>query len=71
MLRMTPSPARGEGSIPRTLRAASPHEKRFPMEHSDTIDWTWQGQPLRLGVTRMGAGPTLLLLPALSSISTR
>ena len=26
---------------------------------------------MRLGVTRMGAGPTLLMLPALSSISTR
>jgi pimeloyl-ACP methyl ester carboxylesterase len=41
------------------------------MERPDAIDWTWQGQPLRLGVTRLGAGPTLLLLPALSSISTR
>jgi pimeloyl-ACP methyl ester carboxylesterase len=41
------------------------------MEHPDTLDWSWQGQPLRLGVTRMGAGPMLLLLPALSSISTR
>jgi pimeloyl-ACP methyl ester carboxylesterase len=41
------------------------------MQPPDAIDWTWQGQPLRLGVTRMGAGPTLLLLPALSSISTR
>jgi pimeloyl-ACP methyl ester carboxylesterase len=35
------------------------------------IDWSWQGEPLRLGVTRMGEGPTILLLPALSSISTR
>lgn len=41
------------------------------MESAATIDWSWQGQSLRLGVTRMGAGPTLLLLPALSSISTR
>jgi pimeloyl-ACP methyl ester carboxylesterase len=37
----------------------------------DHIDWVWQGAAVRLGVTRMGAGPTLLMLPALSSISTR
>ena len=37
----------------------------------DHIDWSWQGAPVRLGVTRMGAGPTVLMLPALSSISTR
>jgi pimeloyl-ACP methyl ester carboxylesterase len=37
----------------------------------ETIEWGWQGAPLRLGVTRIGAGPTVLLLPALSSISTR
>ena len=41
------------------------------MESAATIDWSWQGQSLRLGATRLGAGPTLLLLPALSSISTR
>jgi pimeloyl-ACP methyl ester carboxylesterase len=41
------------------------------VESTDEIDWSWQGKPLRLGVTRLGAGPTLLLLPALSSISTR
>ena len=40
-------------------------------EAAAAIDWSWQGEPLRLGVTRLGAGPTLLLLPALSSISTR
>jgi pimeloyl-ACP methyl ester carboxylesterase len=53
------------------LRPTSPREKRYPMDNPDAIDWTWQGQPLRIGVTRRGAGPTLLLLPALSSISTR
>lgn len=37
----------------------------------DHIDWSWQGKAVRLGVTRMGAGPTILMLPALSSISTR
>jgi len=39
--------------------------------HRDHIDWSWQGAAVRLGVTRMGAGPTILMLPALSSISTR
>jgi len=39
--------------------------------HRDHIDWSWQGAAVRLGVTRMGAGPTVLMLPALSSISTR
>ena len=41
------------------------------METRSQIDWNWQGKPLRLGVTHMGEGPTILLLPALSSISTR
>jgi pimeloyl-ACP methyl ester carboxylesterase len=36
-----------------------------------TIEWQWQGQQLRLGTTRLGKGPQVLLLPALSSISTR
>jgi pimeloyl-ACP methyl ester carboxylesterase len=43
----------------------------IPMDDVTDFAWSWQGQPLRLGVTRIGAGPTLLLLPALSSISTR
>jgi pimeloyl-ACP methyl ester carboxylesterase len=37
----------------------------------DHIDWNWRGAAIALGVTRMGAGPVLLMLPALSSISTR
>ena len=41
------------------------------MDSESQIDWSWRDKPLRLGVTRLGAGPTLLLLPALSSISTR
>jgi pimeloyl-ACP methyl ester carboxylesterase len=41
------------------------------MRTIDTVDWGWQGKQLQLGVTRMGEGPTILLLPALSSISTR
>ncbi len=39
--------------------------------HRDHLDWAWQGATVRLGVTRLGAGPTILMLPALSSISTR
>jgi pimeloyl-ACP methyl ester carboxylesterase len=39
--------------------------------HGDHLNWAWQGATVRLGVTRMGAGPTILMLPALSSISTR
>jgi pimeloyl-ACP methyl ester carboxylesterase len=39
--------------------------------HPDHIDWSWQGASVRLGITRLGGGPTVLMLPALSSISTR
>ena len=35
------------------------------------IGWTWAGKTIDVGLERVGAGPTLLLLPALSSISTR
>lgn len=39
--------------------------------HQDRIDWTWQDRTISVGVTRMGSGPPVLMLPALSSISTR
>ncbi len=39
--------------------------------HGDHIDWNWNGAAVRLGVTRLGVGPAVLMLPALSSISTR
>lgn len=35
------------------------------------LEWNWRGETIRLGTQASGAGPTLLLLPALSSISTR
>lgn len=35
------------------------------------LEWTADGRPLQLGLTRFGSGPNMLLLPALSSISTR
>jgi pimeloyl-ACP methyl ester carboxylesterase len=37
---------------------------------TDMITWSWEGSPIRVGLKRLGSGPTLLLLPALSSIST-
>lgn len=39
--------------------------------HDEEITWSTDGKPVRIGMTRFGAGPPLLLLPALSSISTR
>ena len=35
------------------------------------LAWEWRGVTLRVGLTRLGSGPEILLLPALSSISTR
>ena len=35
------------------------------------IEWRYCEVDLRIGLDRIGAGPTVLLLPALSSISTR
>jgi pimeloyl-ACP methyl ester carboxylesterase len=37
----------------------------------ETLEWNWRGEIIRLGVVSCGTGPRLLLLPALSSISTR
>src|SRR5919108_363440 len=37
----------------------------------EQIEWEADGKPIRVGLTRFGEGPSLLLLPALSSISTR
>jgi pimeloyl-ACP methyl ester carboxylesterase len=35
------------------------------------IHWSWHGQTVTLGLDEAGEGPPILLLPALSSISTR
>jgi pimeloyl-ACP methyl ester carboxylesterase len=35
------------------------------------LRWSWQGRDIVLGLDEAGSGPLLLLLPALSSISTR
>lgn len=38
---------------------------------SSTLEWTWRGKSIRLGADARGNGPKVLLLPALSSISSR
>ncbi len=38
---------------------------------TELLTWTWDGAAVRLGCDRAGAGRSLLLLPAPSSISTR
>lgn len=37
----------------------------------ERIEWVWDGKTISLDMTIYGEGPTVLLLPALSSISTR
>jgi hypothetical protein len=37
----------------------------------EKLAWTWCGKAIDLGFDARGQGPTVLLLPALSSISTR
>lgn len=37
----------------------------------DRVEWVADGKPVQIGLTRAGAGPAMLLLPALSSLSTR
>src|SRR5215468_213649 len=38
---------------------------------SSMLEWTWRGEAICLGADASGNGPKVLLLPALSSISTR
>jgi pimeloyl-ACP methyl ester carboxylesterase len=38
---------------------------------TEQLAWTWRGKSVDLGFDTAGQGPTVLLLPALSSISTR
>lgn len=40
------------------------------VEHG-TFAWHWRGENFDVGFERQGSGPTVLLLPAMSSISTR
>src|SRR5258705_1686976 len=56
-----------------------PHVRSFLVRESSgptgmptsTWDWNWRGANIRLDADSSGTGPPLLLLPALSSISTR
>jgi pimeloyl-ACP methyl ester carboxylesterase len=41
------------------------------MINAREFNWSWQGQDIVLGLDEAGSGPVVLLLPALSSISTR
>jgi pimeloyl-ACP methyl ester carboxylesterase len=36
-----------------------------------TLEWNWRGETIRVGADAHGSGPSVLLLPALSSISSR
>ena len=38
---------------------------------TEEIAWSWRGETIRIGIDWLGSGPSVLLLPALSSISTR
>jgi pimeloyl-ACP methyl ester carboxylesterase len=38
---------------------------------AEQIAWPWRGETIRIGIDWLGSGPSVLLLPALSSISTR
>jgi hypothetical protein len=40
-------------------------------ERTGSIVWRWGGNEVRIGYTQMASGPLILLLPAMSSISTR
>ena len=42
-----------------------------PIIRTRQMRWSWQGRDVTLGVEEAGDGPAMLLLPALSSISTR
>src|SRR5262245_16245765 len=38
---------------------------------TEQVAWSWRGETVRVGIDWLGSGPSVLLLPALSSISTR
>jgi hypothetical protein len=55
------------------LARYSRERPRQPNGLSDTgqLAWTWHNESVALGLDRYGRGAPVLLLPALSSISTR
>ena len=52
------------------MRASSADLLEWFMQ-TEQIAWTWRGETVRIGIDWLGSGPSALLLPALSSISTR
>jgi pimeloyl-ACP methyl ester carboxylesterase len=44
---------------------------RHAQPTSQTVTWSWDGADVSCAITRYGTGPSALLLPALSSISSR
>jgi pimeloyl-ACP methyl ester carboxylesterase len=46
-------------------------DQPFTAMATQTLQWNWRGHPICLGADSIGADPHVLLLPALSSISTR
>jgi hypothetical protein len=59
-----------ERGVDYTLGIKDKRSIMTPEKH-DEIVWEWAGETVRLGLDRRGQGPSVLLLPALSSISTR
>lgn len=61
--------------VRRPVSSRALHRRRVmtgsPKIRTRQIHWSWEGRELSLGVDEAGSGPSVLLLPALSSISTR
>ena len=43
----------------------------MPEEREQISSWAWQGAAIDVGLSIRGEGRTVLMLPAMSSISTR
>ena len=55
----------------RTIAISKNRQRKMMRFVDDSIQWQADGTVLEIGLTRFGEGPDLLMLPALSSISTR
>src|SRR5438105_9820917 len=51
--------------------ASRPMPNLTASDDTRQLAWMWRNETVALGIDRSGYGPTVLLLPALSSISTR
>ena len=69
------SPPLSAGTRPSQSRARAVHRCRVMTEgatiRTRQVQWSWHGQAISLGIDEAGDGAPVLLLPALSSISTR